>query len=88
MRALALLVALVAADVCAASRPSRDVDRPDGASPAFSLLPGGTGAGVSHVQTNLDQLFASEMVGNWWALRGDGTTAGPVALSPVGSPST
>ena len=88
MRALALCIAaLVAADVCAEPR-QREEDRRPALPPAFSLLPGGTGAGVSRIQTNLDQLFASEMVGSWFSLRGDGTTAGPLAIAAVGAPSS
>jgi hypothetical protein len=89
MRALVLCIAaLVAADVCAEPRRHREEDRRPASAPAFALLPGGTGAGVSQIQTNLDQLFPSEMVGNWFSLRGDGTTAGPLALSAVGTPTT
>lgn len=95
MRASALVVTLLLAASASAQTPrerlrgSRRLGRVGGGQqpPTFELLKGG--GGVSHVMTApLDSLFSAEMTGNWFALRGDGTTAGTVALSATGSPTT
>lgn len=83
MRLVALLAAALVT-MGAEAQPRRAPQTQPPPPPAFSFL--SSGGGVSHVHTDLDRLFPSEMQGGWWALHGDSSTAGPVALSPVGSP--
>lgn len=55
--------------------------------PWFQAFPA-SGAGLPYAQNLCDQLSASEKVGNWWCLNGDGTMASGSTrtLSPAGSP--
>lgn len=82
---LAALVIGTAAGAQSRTTTCTPKDRDCRPAPLLELTPGG--AGVSQAMAApLDVLFAGEMTGTWFSLRGDGTTAGTLALAEVGTP--